>query len=132
MRTKFFLPGILWFALIFWIISVPGSSIPQTPLLEIPHFDKLVHFGLFTIFVIFLNFGFYKQNTPLFHKYHYNISLLIGVLYGAATEILQHIFFVSRHGNLADFVANTLGCILGTVLFFYMTKNKFASNILKL
>ncbi len=49
-----FLRNIIWALVIFVLCSVPGDSLPQTSMIQIPHFDKMVHFGLFFIMGIFL------------------------------------------------------------------------------
>lgn len=46
-----------------------------------------------------------------------SLVLIFGTLYGLLTEVLQHYVFIGRYAGIYDFLANTLGCILGVVLF---------------
>lgn len=117
MKFKYLLPVILWSLVILWVISIPGNNIPKTPFLAIPHFDKLVHFGIFAVFAFLLNYGLSKQSSVFCQKYQYTIALLIGVIYSAATELLQYIFISVRTGEFWDFMANTIGCMLGVLVF---------------
>ncbi len=117
MKFKYLLPVILWSLVILWLISIPGSNIPKTPLLAIPHFDKLVHFGIFAVFAFLLIYGLNKQSTAFCQKYQYTIALLAGVIYSAGTELLQHIYISSRSGEFWDFLANLAGCVVGLLVF---------------
>ena len=41
--------NVIWFLIIFVLCALPGEDIPD-PRLNIPHLDKVVHFGMFFIF----------------------------------------------------------------------------------
>ena len=45
--------NIIWAGVIFFLCAIPSDSIPD-PQLNIPHLDKVVHFGMFFIMSIFL------------------------------------------------------------------------------
>ena len=122
MKYTYLLPAILWFFIIFWIISMPPSSIPRTPLFSIPHFDKLVHTGMFTVFVIFLIFGFDKQSKGIIFRHRYTFSLIIGVIYSIGTEWYQYVYVPGREGEFWDIMANLVGCITGSLIFLYREK----------
>lgn len=119
MKFKYLLPVILWSLIILWLISIPGSNMPKTPLLAIPHLDKLVHFGIFVVFAFLLNYGLSKQASVFCQKQQYTISLLIGVIYSAGTELLQYIVISARSAEFWDFVANFTGCVVGVLVFKY-------------
>ena len=40
--------NILWALVVFTLCAMPGDSVPDTGI-RIPHFDKVVHFGMFFI-----------------------------------------------------------------------------------
>ncbi len=122
MKLKYLLPVILWSLVILWLISIPGSNIPQTPLLKIPHFDKLVHFGIFAVFAFLLSYGLIKQASVICQNHTYTISLLVGVIYSAGTEILQYCCIPGRFGEFWDFMANAAGCLVGIIAFKYGKK----------
>jgi VanZ family protein len=80
--------------------------VPTTPLAESHHFDKLVHFGIFLVFVV------------LFHVDHparVRWTLLISFAFAAVIELVQALL-PYREGDWWDFVAGAAGATLGTVL----------------
>ncbi len=115
---RFFWPAILWGLFIFLIISLPGRSIPETGLHEIPQFDKLVHFALFAVLAWLLCIGFVRESKHSGLKNnHLIVCLLTGIIYGALTEWLQFCCFPDRHGSFLDFLANGFGTVFGVVLY---------------
>jgi len=115
---KYLMPSILWGAIIFFIISIPKSTIPDSRLLAIKNIDKVIHITMFFIFSFLLCFGFLKQKV-LQHPRNYFLTyaIIFGIFYGALTEIMQAVWFVSRSGNVLDFFANSLGAIIGALVF---------------
>jgi VanZ family protein len=94
---------------------LPGSSFPKT---QITNLDLLVHFSFYSIFSFLLILGNVRQsqfkalkNKPVFW------ALIISILYGGMIEIIQGTNFVSRSTELSDFIANSIGCIIGWILF---------------
>lgn len=102
--------NILWALIIFILCAIPGEDIPD-PHLNIPHLDKVVHFGMFFIMSLLLN-------CILEHKFKikllsiYTISVLVSLIYGGSIEILQHYFF-NRGGDVWDLLADIIGGIAG-------------------
>ena len=99
---------------------------PESQLLHVKYFDKFVHFALFFILVLCLGWGLKKQHAAYSYIQIAWISLLAGTLYGALTEVFQHIALAEREGSVSDFVANTFGTVFGVVclwpLYKHMTK----------
>ena len=124
MNIKSFIPAIAWGILIFVIISMPASSIPDSSFLDIPHFDKLVHFSMFLGFTFLLCAGFYLKDKKGITSIHFLFVALIGLLYGGITELFQEFFFDSRHGSFVDFIANTIGVVAGITVFCFLRKSK--------
>ena len=62
-------------------------------------------------------FGFYfirnKENLTLKLMI---ICAVFGILFGGLMEICQHYIFVNRSGNWFDFLANTIGAIIGVAV----------------
>jgi len=93
--------------------------------------DRIPHFHLFMFAVLVLLFMI--ANTKQFNyknkRYYYIISsLFFSIFLGALTEILQKFVFIGRHANVYDFLANTLGCFLGIILFFIVQKKIIKKN----
>ncbi|MFO7998139.1 MAG: VanZ family protein [Bacteroidales bacterium] len=118
MRVSYFLPALGWALIVLAAISMPASRIPGSDLLKLPHIDKLIHGLLFMVFAILLAYGFFRQNKQRIPgKYYLILTLSIGIIYGLATELMQFWMLPGRHGNLGDFIANTIGTIFGLLLF---------------
>jgi len=123
MKFKPFWRNIIWAAIIFILCAVPGDELPKTNAIHIPHFDKIVHFGMFFIMGIFLMAEFriqtkLKRNTILI------ISLLLIGIYGGAIEFLQQNYFVNRSGDYMDLLADILGGITAIILYPWLKKQK--------
>ena len=117
--NKYYIASILWALLILILTLTPGKSIPD---LELFSYDKLGHMGIFMLQAYFLVSGinFDKKNKNSVTK-----SLLLGLLiteiYGASVEVAQH-FIPDRSMDIMDLLANSLGVILGGVIFYLSIK----------
>jgi glycopeptide antibiotics resistance protein len=118
MKITYFWKPLLWLAIICYALFIPAGDLPIKPFLKIPHFDKMVHFGLFFVFCLLLLRPFKK----LQYKY-YILAPLISILLSALLEISQHVLSKSRSSDIKDFIANSLG-VLAAVVFYYL----FVSN----
>jgi glycopeptide antibiotics resistance protein len=122
-RIWCFFPALVWGIFILAAISTPGNFIPHIHTFsEWLQWDKITHLILFGVFSIFLLRGFAKSYLFAVSKKHYLVTLLISIFYGGCTEYLQYILALGRDGNIYDFYANTVGAILGCVLFFKSAK----------
>ena len=78
-------------------------------------------YGALTFLLII---GFKKQFS--FKKLKNNaiaLAAAFSVVYGALIEVLQGMIFVNRSMELADIVANAIGCLIGMVIFFLDRKS---------
>jgi len=121
MRFKPFWRNIIWAAIIFILCAVPGDELPKTNAIQIPHFDKIVHYGMFFIMGIFLMAEFRIQ-TKLKRVTILIISILLIGIYGGAIEFLQQNYFVNRSGDYMDLLADILGSITGIFFFVFLTR----------
>ena len=99
---------ILWFGFVLIISVIPVSG-PET---DLPA-DKIVHFIFYGMTSIFLFRYFVKKAT--FNRAFYT-SVALASIYGAAMEVVQY-FVPYRSFSLGDMTANTLGALLGCVLY---------------
>lgn len=113
MILKIFVKPVIWLLIICYGLFIPANSLPKKPFLIIPHFDKLVHAGLFFVFclLLFVPFKRLKMNHLLY-------APLVSIILSAVLEATQHILSSSRSSNFYDFIANTAG-ILTSVIFFH-------------
>jgi VanZ family protein len=118
LRLKPLLPALGWGVLVLVALGMPGSVISRTIYPAIRHIDKLIHIILFMVTGCLLAHGFFHQDTATrWHRHHLLWAFLLGTLYGALTEWLQHILFSGRHGSLLDMLADATGTALGIALF---------------
>ena len=118
MKLTYFWKPLLWLVIICYALFIPAGDLPIKPFIKIPHFDKMVHFGLFFVFCLFL-----LRPLKRLHFKYYLLAPLISILLSALLEISQHVLSKSRHSDIKDFIANSLG-VLAAVVFFYL----FVSN----
>jgi len=118
MKIKYFWKPLLWLAIICYALFIPADDLPLEPFFRIPHFDKIVHFGLFFVLCLLLlrPFKLVKLN-------YYLLAPLISIVLSAMLETSQHVLSVSRNSDIKDFIANSLGAI-SSVMFYYL----FVSN----
>lgn len=123
------LPALVWAVGIYIVLSMPSSAIPKSRLLSIEHIDKVIHFLLFFVFCFLLCYGFFKQQAFGALQKHYLVyAILISIIYGGLTEILQALLLASRYGNIWDFFCNSAGAITGALVFSGFVKSLLAKN----
>lgn len=106
--------NIVWALVIFLLCALPGEDLPD-PHLNIPHLDKIVHFGMFFIMSLLLIYLLIYR-TSLSVKIIYALAILLVFIYGGTIEILQYHFF-NRSGELWDLLADFGGGIAGCLCY---------------
>jgi len=119
MNIRFFYKPFIWLLIISYGLYLPAESLPRKPFINIPHFDKIVHFGLFFVLCLLL-FRPLKQ----LRKNYLFWAPLISVIFGAVFELTQHLFSSSRNSNIYDFVANCTGIGISLVFYYFLVSNK--------
>ncbi len=125
MLRKFW-PAGLWSLFILLLTGLPGSYFPSVRTFwDWLGPDKLVHLFIFAVLVFLILFGVREQYFNSKKRYVFGIiSVVITSLYGLLTEVLQVYVFVGRSGNRFDFYADSVGAILGWVIFFAVYRKK--------
>lgn len=106
--------NVLWVIIIFILCSLPGEDIPD-PHWNIPHLDKVVHFGMFFILSLLLVCPL-EYYSALSVKKIYAIAVAVAFVYGGGIELLQHYFF-NRGGDVWDLAADLAGAIAGCLCY---------------
>lgn len=112
-------PATIWSAIIIILLSLPGSAFAeQEPV--IPHFDKLVHAGIFGMFVwLWCRFIYLKKPATRLLKTFIYITLL-GIVFGYGMELVQKYLVINRDYDWWDVVADAVGCVIGLVFSWYV------------
>lgn len=119
MKMLLFIKPIFWLGIICYGLFTPPGNLPRTALFNIPHFDKLVHFGLFFVFCLLLFRPFKRLK-----KNHLILAPFISLILAAALESAQHIITSSRSSNVYDFLANAAGIFAATLVFQFLISGR--------
>ena len=114
---------MLWALAILILCGIPGRDIPHISFLELLSFDKWVHCGIFFVLVLLTIRGFLLQTRFATLKNNAKaITLIICVMYGGMLEVMQGTLFEERSADIYDFVANSVGCMMGFFLYNFMER----------
>jgi VanZ family protein len=119
-----FIKAIVWAVLIFIGSALSGDTLNSVKLINIPGFDKFIHFVWYFFLFLFLAAGTYKwqgKTKILFSV----VILVICIVYGGMLELLQGNVFTKRSEDVYDFIANSSGAIIGSILFSYLYRRRF-------
>jgi len=110
--------SFLWALIILILCGAPSSEFPSVGFLNIPHLDKIVHFGLYVVFtMLLLSETNAKRKKGELEIKSVFISLTIAIFYGLLIELMQMLVFKSRGAEFWDFVANTVGAIVAVLTY---------------
>jgi VanZ family protein len=114
--------ALIWAAFILLLMSLPGKDLPDFDFWAIDIEDKIGHVAVFGLLSFLMVWGLIRRDEKWETK-SLGIIAFLGVVYGGATELLQGYAFPSRYASLLDFLADTVGAVLGTVFaVFIFTK----------
>ncbi len=105
-------PALFWALLILVLCLLPGRSLPQWEWADLFSLDKPVHAALFGVLTVLVGraFKLSGRTGPVLLW-----SVLLSVGYGLATEAMQQLQALGRHGDVNDAIANTLGAMGGAL-----------------
>ena len=115
-KRKTWLAALVWSAIIVVLSTMPGINLPET-LADLFSWDKLAHAFIYGVQVWLLLRTAEKPTGG-----QTAIILLVSVLYGASMEAIQYAFFPGRYFELLDIAANTVGSIIGWLIFRWKNK----------
>lgn len=118
-QIKFLAPGIGWGLLIGWLSL---ANLQDTGI-DINISDKLAHFICYAVFVLLLLWGYYKSYKKVKIRNYIWLGFIC-ILFGILMEYLQYMLTEHRQFDYADMLANTLGVIVGTILFYSLIITK--------
>jgi VanZ family protein len=96
-----------WALFILVICNLNMGSLTRSPRF-FPGFDKLVHCGLFFVFVVLYSQALIRKGCNITFAHAVKV-FIAGVAYGALIEVLQIYIFTWRTGDLADLFADSVG-----------------------
>ncbi len=95
---------------------MPVGDFEKPAILDIPHLDKLVHFGMYFILTsaLILDISKYFDYQT---KTTFIIAGSISFITGGGVELIQKYLLSDRTGDILDMLANVLG-LSASLLFF--------------
>ena len=120
-KFKLFIPALLWLLIILVLSGYPGNQLPKVAVWQ---FDKLIHTLMYAILSFLLILPFFEQFLNGDNRFSIGLVIIFfGVFYGGFMETLQEYIFLNRSGNWIDFIANTVGAILGVLISPFLFNN---------
>tara|TARA_R110002051_G_scaffold159536_2_gene230928 strand:- start:44039 stop:44386 length:348 start_codon:yes stop_codon:yes gene_type:complete len=81
--------------------------------LQLPHFDKIVHFIFYFLATILGSFALCELKSTIKIKKALLYVLGFSIIYGTIIELFQYSFTEHRQGDFFDILANSLGAFVG-------------------
>ena len=124
-----YVKAFIWATLIFIGSAISGDSLNGVKFINIPGFDKIIHFIWYFVLCLLVMAGVTKQNgkLPLVKIILITISCFA---YGWLLEILQGTVFNKRSQDIFDFIANCSGALTATITFGWFYKRKFWRRVI--
>jgi VanZ family protein len=114
---------VIWLGLITYASVTPSKNFPELKLF--PHFDKVVHFGIYFVLALLLAAAFIKDRK---YSRSYLLAGLASVITGIVFELIQKYLTTDRSGAIDDILANTLGVLAGITFYHFLIKGKWTER----
>ncbi len=118
-RLLWIILWVIWFTTLWHLSS--RSPKPEDPGLDIPHLDKVMHFGYFMLGGFFISNFAYLTKHPLWSwKNIIILTIIIGATVGVIDEHHQT-YTPGRTGHsIGDWIADASGSTAGALYCFFM------------
>ena len=124
-RNYPFLPAVLFFIITVVLLTLPGSSFPNSHLFDIPFFDKWVHIGMFSTLCFLFTFPIVHFSISDSKKRQWFwIILFSGIIYGVLMEFVQKYWAINRSFDILDMVADSIGSLLALIISYQILNRK--------
>lgn len=111
------LPVVLWFIFMCVLFFIPGGDLPGGGFFEKHHIDKLAHFVLFFMLVVFFCVPILKSSLPAQRKLQLMVGFaVLAVWFGIMTEFIQGRYIPKRAFDLWDWLADTFGVVVALIV----------------
>jgi VanZ family protein len=105
----YWLPVLLWAGAIYYLSSLPQPDLPEL----FPHFDKLVHAGVYAglAFLVARAVGVQRARVDRFTLW---IAIAVASVYGLTDEWHQS-YVPTRSAEVWDWAADMVGSVMGAL-----------------
>ena len=104
---------IAWVVVVFFVHVVPIDP-NKARTIDIPHFDKLIHFSLFLVLALLALRRRVAYPRPMSSS-AVGWIILTCCVYGIALELFQPLAGTHRSSDVADGIADVLGVLTGVI-----------------
>ncbi len=104
---------IAWVVVVFFVHVVPIDP-NKARTIDIPHFDKLIHFTLFLVLALLALRRRIAHPRPMSSS-AVGWIILTCCVYGIALELFQPLAGTHRSSDVADGIADVLGVMVGAI-----------------
>jgi len=111
--------ALTWSIFVTVLLCLPGSAFPSKKWFDEILLDKWIHICLFSVMVFLWCWVAASQLTWKKIRFFYEIAFYFFV-YGVAMEFVQKYFIPNRSFDIADMIADGIGCAIGLVIFLKM------------
>ena len=112
MKARSWLPPLLWAGAIIFATSLPGSMVPR----RLGPFDKVVHFSMYAVLAGLVTAAFRGHRAIL----RALILAVLAIAVFAAIDEWHQRFVPGRSTELADWVADATGAIVGVITTYFL------------
>lgn len=104
-----------WLLATYWVALFVATHLPpRIPILPGQTSDKLAHLGAYAL-LAFLMACYWQSSAGWLGREHFVWIVILCSIFGVIDEILQ--IPVGRTASVADWIADSLGAVLGVVSF---------------
>jgi VanZ family protein len=124
-NSKYRIFFIYWLPLIIYCLAIYFQSGRPGPehIPDVRFLDKFLHFGAYGLLGVLFFRAYETLPLKKFKNLLVFISIGSAILYGIGDEIHQY-FVPSRHADIMDVIANTIGSICGVYLYYWWKNRK--------
>ena len=117
---RFWLPVLIYLALIFILSSFSAPIFAETP---IPFLDKLFHMVEYALLGFLFIRGFKNSPLSLSSVKFISLAVALSTLYGMSDEFHQY-FVPNRDASLADILFDCIGSMIGSTIYTVLWRKK--------
>lgn len=122
--------SLIWTLLIIIGSFISGNTLNKIPLINIPYFDKFIHFTWYFFLYIFW-YSYMINRDVKNQKLAVRFGLIISIiLLGLIIEIVQEKVSVNRSNDIFDFLAEIVGTFCAFLVFFKLYQSQIFGKYL--
>ena len=105
------------------VVVASVVPVPETPMGDVPLFDKWVHFVMYGGIACAAWFDSYRHDDDRRYTWHtFCWTVLMPVVLGGVLELVQRYLTTTRSGEWLDFVADALGVAMAFPVGYFLIR----------